>query len=222
MINLIKTIILDFDGVIIESVDIKTEAFKELYKNHPKKINEIIQYHLDNNALSRFIKFKYITENILNEKYDNDVKEKLGKNFSEIVFNKVVECPNVNGSEEFLKYFSKKYPLYIASNTPQKELEEIIQKRKLTKYFKKIFGSPPGNKINFIQEAIKNENAKENEVIYIGDMIEDFRIAQKTGVNFIGRKNVENLDVLNIPNFSSLTEIKEWIINQTNLGEGLY
>lgn len=211
---MIKTIVLDFDGVIVESVDIKTEAFKELYKEYDDKLDDIINYHLDNNAISRFIKFKHISENILNEKYDDKTKEKLGKLFSKIVFDKIVECPYVKGAEEFLKYFSKNYPIYLASNTPQKELELITKKRSLTKYFKGIYGSPPGDKVGFIKKIQDAENISSKEILYVGDMINDYKIAKKTNVKFVGRKNIESFDNLNVPYFSDLIGIKEWIKNQ--------
>jgi len=83
---MIKTIILDFDGVIVESVDIKTDAFKELFKKYTDKFEQIINYHLKNNALSRYIKFKFIYEDILKKDYTENVKKELGKAFSNIVF----------------------------------------------------------------------------------------------------------------------------------------
>ena len=64
-----KLILLDFDGVIIESVGIKDEAFEKLYQNYPKHLTQIMEYHLSHNATIRFIKFRYIVENILNEPY---------------------------------------------------------------------------------------------------------------------------------------------------------
>ena len=40
---MIKTVILDFDGVIVESVDIKTQAFKEIFGEYHDKLDEIIR-----------------------------------------------------------------------------------------------------------------------------------------------------------------------------------
>lgn len=126
---MIKTIILDFDGVVAESVDIKTEAFRELFKEYKDLIDDIGKYHLQNNAISRFIKFKYIYENFLGEEYTEEVEKELGKRFWEIVFRKVVECPFVVGAEDFLKKFSKTRPIYLVSATPQEELARILTRR---------------------------------------------------------------------------------------------
>lgn len=210
---MIKLIILDFDGVIIESANIKHEAFIEIFQDYDDVLDDIIQYLIQNKAISRFDKFKYIYENFIGGEYNSQIEKELGDKFSEIIFQKIIEAPFVKGAEEFLEYFYKRYPIYIASNTPQKELEEIIEKRNLNKYFKQIFGRPPGTKIEFIKEILKHENAQPNEAVYIGDMIEDYKIAKKLNVLFIGRKNLESFEDFNIPQSSDLLGIKKLLIN---------
>ena len=57
---MINSIIFDFDGVILESVSVKTAAFRQLFSFAPEHVDEIVQYHLDNGGMSRFDKFRYI------------------------------------------------------------------------------------------------------------------------------------------------------------------
>ncbi|MEM4258246.1 MAG: HAD hydrolase-like protein [Candidatus Thermoplasmatota archaeon] len=209
---MLKLIIMDFDGVIIESVDLKTEAFRELFQEYHEYIDDIIDYHVRHHAFSRYVKFKYIYENILKKPYTPEVERDLGQRFSYIVYQKVVTCPYVPGALEFLKFFAPRYPIYLASNTPQQELERIVAERKIQQYFKRVFGSPPGNKIEFIHTALTAEHAQPQQAIYIGDMREDYNVARKTGVKFIGRKNIESFDDFCVPNFPNLLDIKEWIV----------
>ena len=55
---MIKAIIFDFDGVIAESVNVKTEAFASLYEPYGKDVvNKVEQHHLANGGVSRFEKF---------------------------------------------------------------------------------------------------------------------------------------------------------------------
>ena len=52
-----EVLIYDFDGVICDSVKIKTNAFIELYKNYSLKIqNQVKEYHILNSGISRFEK----------------------------------------------------------------------------------------------------------------------------------------------------------------------
>jgi len=210
---MIKLIILDFDGVIIESANIKHEAFIEIFQDYEIVLDDIVEYLLQNKATSRYAKFRDIYENFIGEEYNRQIEKELGDKFSEIVFQKVIEASFVKGAEEFLKYFSKNYPIYIASNTPQEELNRILERRKIKKYFKEAYGSPPGTKIEFINEILKRENALPNEVVYIGDMIEDYRIAKQLNIFFIGRKNLESFNDFNIPQSSDLLGIKKLLIN---------
>ena len=51
----IKSIIFDYDGIIAESVNVKTEAFAELYKPFGKDIvQKVMKHHESNGGVSRF------------------------------------------------------------------------------------------------------------------------------------------------------------------------
>ena len=52
-----QSIIFDFDGVIVESGDIKTNAFADLYQSYGDPIvKEVVRYHKLNGGLSRYKK----------------------------------------------------------------------------------------------------------------------------------------------------------------------
>lgn len=207
---------LDFDGVIVDSAEVKTEAFKELFSDFGEELEEIISYHLDNNALSRFIKFRYIYENILDREYDSVVERDLGRRFSEIVFKKVVDCPYIPGAIEFLNSFYGRYPMYLISATPHEELMRIVAERNLLHYFKGILGVPPNSKYEHILKVLDLESLKPSEAIYIGDMMEDYRIAKSARIGFVGKKGVENFETDGIMSFDRLLDIKNFILNRAS------
>lgn len=210
---MIKLLMLDFDGVIVDSAEVKTEAFKELFSDFGEELEEIINYHLNNNALSRFIKFKHIYENILNREYDSVVERDLGRRFSEIVFKKVVDCPYIPGAIEFLDSLYGQYPMYLISATPHEELMRIVEERNLLGYFKGIFGVPPGSKHEHMLNVLDIEGVKPSEAIYIGDMMEDYRIAQSVGVKFVGKKGMEDFGTDGVISFDRISEIKNFILH---------
>ena len=48
-------IIFDFDGVLVESVDVKTRAFCDMYSKYGEEIVEKVkEYHLSHGGISRF------------------------------------------------------------------------------------------------------------------------------------------------------------------------
>lgn len=181
-----KVIILDFDGVILESVSVKTEAFRALFSFVPEYVDEIVQFHIDNGGMSRFDKFRHIYNTILSEDLSDDKFESLSSRFSEIVEEAVAQAPFVNGAKDFLESASGSYRLYIVSATPQDELIRIIDQRGITGYFKGIFGSPE-NKKDHIIRIIKGNDVNPDKVLFIGDAVNDWDAAQKSGIRFIGR-----------------------------------
>ncbi len=183
---MISTIILDFDGVILESVSVKTEAFRTLFSFTPQHVDEIVQFHLDNGGMSRFDKFHYIYKNILKEDLTQKKFEELSEKFAAIVFKEVIKAPFVPGAQEFLETYHSKIPLYVVSATPEEELVQIIQKRGVSHYFKKVFGAPR-KKTECISDIVKLTGSPPDSVIFVGDATNDFEASQATGVRFIGR-----------------------------------
>lgn len=186
---MIKGIIFDFDGVILESAGIKTDAFRTLFeKRFPQYTERIVAYHLQNEGISRFKKFEYIFKNILNQPYDDRIKNDLGTEFAKIVMDKVLSCPFVEGSLEFLQENYRKYPLFVASGTPEEELRYIIRQRGIENYFKEAQGSP-NTKSAIIKGILSRYSWDAQEVLFIGDAYSDLLAAQATGVVFIARNS---------------------------------
>ena len=82
---MIKNIIFDFDGVILNSVPVKTEAFRKLFEDFPKnKVEKLIEYHIQNGGKSRYIKIKYFFENILGQPIEENKINELAIKYSQL------------------------------------------------------------------------------------------------------------------------------------------
>jgi len=63
---MIRAIAFDFDGVLVESVDVKNRAYARLFeKEGAELVRSILTYHLKNGGVSRFVKFQTIYREIL-------------------------------------------------------------------------------------------------------------------------------------------------------------
>ncbi len=182
-----QAIILDFDGVIVESVGIKDDAFRELFKDFPHHLEAIMKYHLANNATIRYEKFKVIYEEILGLPYTAAVSTQLGLQFSKMIFEKIVVCPFVTGAVEFLDYFSRQSLLYLVSINPSEELKAILSARKIDYYFNEVYAYPWG-KADAIREILRRNDFLEKDVVFVGDSPEDLQAAKMVGIDFIGRQ----------------------------------
>ncbi|MAF42800.1 MAG: haloacid dehalogenase [Parcubacteria group bacterium] len=213
----IRAIIFDFDGVILESMDIKTRAFAFLFKDYPNHLQEILKLHRFHGGMSRFEKFDRIYRDILKEPLSQDQKVKLGKDFSDYVYQEILKCPFVEGAFEFLEKYSEKLPLFIVSGTPDDEIKSIIKERNLGKYFKEVLGSPLKKKaLNF--KILKEYNLNPKDVVFVGDSIDDYDGAKGAGIRFIGRiKEGNPFEGLNIESkIYNLFELEK-IINKRKL-----
>lgn len=177
----------DCDGVIIDSVDIKTEAFYEMYKQHGRTIaNKVIRHHRWNGGMSRFEKFRYYHAHFLGKTVTKQDVLKLAKKFSTIVLQKVLRTKFIPGALDFLKLCKKNQKkCFLVSGTPTNEIKIIAKKRGFRKYFDEIKGSPVSKGEN-ISSIIKKYKIEPVKAVFFGDSINDAHAARKNHIHFIG------------------------------------
>lgn len=190
--NKIKAIIFDFDGVICDSVNIKTEAFEDMYSNYDKSISDSVRnYHLQYGGISRFEKIKYFETVLLENEYNADIIDKKAEIFSQLVKEKVVKSEYIKGVMEFIKKNSIT-PKFICTGTPENEIKDIVQQRNISSHFTDIFGSPKSKEL-IINDILSKWNLSPNEVLFFGDAMTDLRASSKCKLNFIGIQNRDTL-----------------------------
>jgi len=214
---MIKGIIFDFDGVLIESAQIKTDAFRMLFSKWPEKVDEIVSYHINNMGVSRYVKFRYIYENIIRKPYSEEIGLDLGGGFSDLVLEKIKEAPLVKGTERFLEKAYKRYFLFIASGTPQEELDDIVFFKDIYKYFKGVFGTPPG-KTEIVKNILTEYGFEKKQVVFVGDAGSDKKTADDTGIHFILRITKNNFEFANstVYTIHDLSKLENRIVELEN------
>lgn len=190
-----QAIIFDFDGVIVESEEIKTQAFSELYRPYGKEITEkVVRFHAHNGGLSRYYKFRYFQQHFLAKPPLTESEEKeLDKRFSELVVDAIIAAQTVPGSLELIQQQAGRIPLFIASGTPETELKIIIERRGLISYFTKVRGAPALKK-DILAEFLSTYALQPEEVLMIGDAMADYEGALANGVSFLGRVRPGNMN----------------------------
>jgi HAD superfamily hydrolase (TIGR01549 family) len=191
---MIKAIIFDLDGVIIESAEIKTDAFRMLFADYPDRLPEIIAYHQRNAGISRYNKFRYIYEKMLGQELSLEKEKELGDRFSQIVLDEVIKAPLVAGAEDFLKSNYQRYILFVISGTPEEELHYILRRRGLDIYFQGAYGTPR-TKPEITRRILAEHQLASQEVVSVGDAESDRISAEKVGIFFIARISSDNYEL---------------------------
>jgi len=180
-------LIFDFDGVLLDTSDLKTRAFAELYESYGEEVvDKILDHNAENGGLSRFDKIKFYHQNFLSKNIHNDEVVKIAGYFSKLVKDKVIASNEIPSSRSFLKsYCTGKKKCFVNSATPQNEIREIVKARSLDIFFLEVLGSP-SSKDNNLKVLLDAESIKASKAIFFGDMESDFMAAEKVGVKFIG------------------------------------
>ena len=184
---MLKGIIFDFDGVIAESVQVKSDAFAELYKPYGTDVmKKVFNHHEANGGMSRYEKLKIYHESFLNKTISEEKITALAEQFSELVVNKVIDCPYVPGALDFIQKSYNQCRLFISTGTPTEEIKLIIAGRGISQYFSDVFGSPE-KKIDHIKKIIYKYGLKREEILFFGDSNSDIDAAFFNNVPFILR-----------------------------------
>lgn len=186
---MIRAIVYDFDGVICDSVNVKTAAFAEMYEPYGEEVVAgVVAYHLANGGISRFEKFKYYSKNLLGKNISEEEVFELAKQFSDLVKQKVIQSAYLNGAYSFLKDHAKSHMQFICTGTPETEIIEILNARNISAFFTSIYGSPK-TKDRILSIIMKDYQLKKSDILFIGDAITDYKAAITTGVSFLGILN---------------------------------
>ena len=181
-----SAIFFDFDGVLIDSVVTKTQAYRDLFAAYEEEmVARLITYHQEHGGISRVEKIKHAFKHFIDEEYSEEKANRYAARYSKLVFDKVVAAPWIAGAEGFVKRFYSQVPMFIISGTPQDELREIVVRKEMESYFEKVLGSPV-KKPNHVRQLVAEFGLLVENCFFIGDAMTDYRAAHETGVPFIG------------------------------------
>ncbi len=181
----VRALVLDFDGVILESNDLKTAAFDAVFSRFPEHQAAMMAFHHAHVAESRYVKFRHLATAHLGRPADDPIVEELVTGFSTEMQARLARCPMVAGADAFLDRVRGRLPLYLASMTPAAELDDLLALRGLRATFTGVYGCPPWPKEQALNEIVAVHGR--DGLLFIGDSAGDQRAAARTGIEFIGR-----------------------------------
>ncbi len=172
----IRAVILDFDGVVIDSLPKALEVWGYAFK----------EFNITNVKLDKdFFESDYIA---MAEKL-NISKHNLRK-LEKLYYETKTPVYLFKGIKLILNRLSKKYKLALVSNSHTRWLRKRLREYSLLKYFNTVIGIRNGIRLkphpDMIHLALKKLKAKPEETVFIGDMEGDILAGKAAKVFVMG------------------------------------
>lgn len=178
-----KTWFFDCDGVLLDSNQLKSESFYEVALPYGKeKAQALVKHNKRLGGVTRFEKFRYFFETILGKKTFEKELEKALHNFSTLVCEKLISCPETSGVRDFLSSLPTNTRKYVVSGGAQSEMRYVFKQRGLNIYFNGIYGSPDSKEV-IMGNIVKLPDTK-YPAVFIGDSRYDYEIAKRFNLDF--------------------------------------
>ena len=210
-----KFIVFDCDGVILNSNQIKSQAFYSASLSWgPEAASALLSYHLNNGGISRYEKFRYFFDTIIPSCSSFDQGRDLSTMldlYSTQVSNSLLNC-EMTRSLPYLRSCTAGSKWVVASGSDQSELRTVFQKRRISHFFDAgIFGSPD-DKITIVSNLISKDDFA--QTLFFGDSLYDYKVAKHYGMDFLFVSDWTDLadwrkivDIHGIPYIESLNSL---------------
>ncbi len=181
----IRSIVFDFDGTLIDSNQLKYDAYFKLFPaedRHARIIRDVLSESFEQ---TRYVILEEILRRfgVENQTYISKEVNKLAGQYNNIVVAGAKTCPEKAGAEDALKKFAPMYRLYVNSTTPDASLKEIIRFKKWDGYFRGVFGYPH-EKPETLLRIMALEKLRSDQVLVVGDGESDRKSAAENGCPF--------------------------------------
>jgi phosphoglycolate phosphatase-like HAD superfamily hydrolase len=198
----------DFDGVIKDSVDVKTAAFERLFRPYGAEVaRRVGRHHAAHGGVSRFDKIPLYL-NWAGEPANPALVEAFCERFSQGVLQAVIDSRWVPGVREYLQQNFPRQYFVLVTATPQEEIEQIIVALGLSRCFREVHGAPT-KKASAIGAVLARKNYMPEHALMIGDSETDRQAAHSNAVPFLLRRTPLNLSIqatYNGPMFDDLND----------------
>lgn len=186
---MIKAILFDIDGTLLDSNDAHAESFVEAFRKFGKTVPFVELKWLIGMGADLILE-KYLSKNEI-KKFGKDLLDYRKKVFLEKYLPKV---KTISGVKELIeKLHSDKFLIALASSASDEELEKYKNKLKVSKFLSEETTADDAENAkpapDIFQAALRKlENVEKSEALIIGDTPYDAEAAIKAKIKIIGVK----------------------------------
>ncbi|CAA7621742.1 HAD family hydrolase [Magnetospirillum sp. UT-4] len=176
---------LDFDGVILESVDVKDQAYGRLFEGIGDDVRDrILVEHRSTPGVPRPEKVRRLYRLAFGRQAEDAEADRLVARYAGLVAAGMRASPPVPGFMALAQ--SCDLPLYVVTAAPEDEVRGIVAERGWSGMFRDVMGAPRA-KSDLLRDVCRRENVAPADILFVGDRPNDHRAAVEVGAAFIGR-----------------------------------
>lgn len=180
-----RSIIYDFDGVILDTVTAKVDAFAHVYRDEdPAKIAAIRAYAEANGGMSRYEKFRYFEGSVFHRPISEARLAELCTQYRAAVEAAVASARFIDGALEGITRLHGIAAQHVVSAAPEEELRSALAERGICNRFKSIGGAPK-SKLSEFRRILGEDAVEAEEVLAIGDSLMEYHAAVDLGIPFL-------------------------------------
>ena len=188
---MIRCLVLDFDGVLVDSNAVKHRAYFDVFAHVPGAAPIVADVLRTYRFGNRYDVIGAVVRRCDSGTDEGEAVARYTERYNEICEEHAATCAEIDGASASLRVWADRMPLYVNSATPEEPLRRIVARRGWLPRLRGVFGGP-ATKVDNLERACRDAAVPTAEVLFVGDREADRRAAVACGCAFVGFQDAGN------------------------------
>jgi phosphoglycolate phosphatase-like HAD superfamily hydrolase len=188
---MIKCVVFDFDGTLVDSNAIKKETFFAIARPWDQSGEVVAEVFERWPVADRYEKTRKIAEGLISRKLlpkgssAQEWASRLASEYTKECENAIGACAEMPGATRTLDELAEKgLLLFVNSATPVEPLRKILELRDWIHFFRGVYGAEAAKTDNLGKIAVRT-GTKPHEIVHVGDQPDDLLATKQFGCHFV-------------------------------------